>query len=425
MAGTFYTTIRLSLRTASSFALAASICGATACALFPDGNSSPTGRGLGLGCEFQQTGLTTDTAIYYVAVEALAVGSGSALVAGLPSHVFDLNAQMQAVGVTRDSIVGAVIRPGRPPELVISPLPGRHLGWFRAVSAGRGRWTLAFAELAAPRGTPGSEAVAALWTGDYSSEGWSGLRIIDEPTDALAVYASSPLVLHGDTLSWAIPTSRTDWNDEVIIYTRAGAEWSNARLPMQAVMEVTMTTSPHGTYLGVSNADLNGAFELLVFQRRAGWQQVARFTGSRPHYDAELYPGENVIQAVWTHDMPLGEMRAVYSGSAWGDREDDVREIWSRPAMWFPVRGSDVIAVIGTSGNITLVGLDGTSAVLPHTTDIELGGLVRAAADTEGNFWLAGGPSPALRGELVTISVVSFGTGCLRLWPGRRDPGRP
>ncbi|MDH3272565.1 MAG: hypothetical protein OEN56_14605 [Gemmatimonadota bacterium] len=92
---------------------------------------------------------------------------------------------------------GSVTRIPRPPG--IGPI-----GRVRGVPTGSGAWAFVFEGLDRPSATRG-EPVAAYFA-EYGPAGWGRITPLPSPPDGrLEISASSPLVVSGDTLQWAVP----------------------------------------------------------------------------------------------------------------------------------------------------------------------------------------------------------------------------
>jgi hypothetical protein len=356
-----------------------------------------------------QTTLATDSTISYVAAQSLAVGSGAAFVAGLPSRVFRTNSLGQAVHVTRDSIVGAIVRPGRPAVLVPSPLPDRIPAWFRPAAVGPDRWVVVFAEVAAREG-PDRLRVLALWMGVLGADGWESVHLIDRPPAGVHAFGSSRLVLRNDTLTWAVPNPRA-WPEEVIVYTGVEDQWSAATLQVPGAVDVEAASTRDDVYLAVSTVDMNGVAELLILERSQGWDEVARFTDTSRLYDAHIVPTADSIKAVWTPDMMWQGLQDVRTGSVALEQRGAGRELWSRARIWTPVVGGELVAVMDTSYVLSLLSLQGARTVLTLPNALE-GQLMLAGSDSAGSHWLVSGPESALGGDVFTTTFVFIGQPC-------------
>jgi hypothetical protein len=267
--------------------------------------------------------------VYIEADAFVADGRGNVLLAGTPNFIWRTSAQGELIGVSSDSVFGAVIAPDGSAQLVPAPVDPAQVRGIRATARPEGGWDVVFAEEPPPQA--GSTPAGRLWYGVLNGTSWSTVEPIPVP-DSVSVdtlFASS-LVRHSDTLSWALRRRGVQGHRAISLLQRVGGDWVHETVLAGHAVDVDLAYSENtGLILAAVQAirwpgpefDDNS---LLLWARRPDWQVIHKVvSGLRDgavHDPSVLPVGRNLLVTWWTDDVGEGaesrrELRATLVGA--------------------------------------------------------------------------------------------------------------
>lgn len=286
------------------------------------------------GChlrEVSRTRLKTQSGepLYIDADAFVADGRGNVLLAGTPNFVWRTSAEGTLIGVSSDSVFGAVIAPDGSAQLVPAPVDPAQVRGIRATARPEGGWDVVFAEEPLPQA--GSTPAGRLWYGVLNGSSWSMVEPIPVP-DSVSVDTlfTSSLVRHADTLSWALTRRGFQKHDAISLLQRVGGHWVHETVLTGVAGDVDLAYSEStGLILGVVQSirwpgpefDDNS---LVLWARRPDWQVVHKVvSGLRDgavHDPFLLLAGRDLLATWWTDDVgegaePRRELRATFVGA--------------------------------------------------------------------------------------------------------------
>lgn len=322
----------------------------------------------------------------YVEADAfVANGRGDVLLAGTPSYLWKVSAEGQIIGITSDSVFGAIIARDGTARSVPAPIPARQIHGIRMEARDDHGWDAVFAEVAPYTGdTPPDEALR-LWYGVYNGAGWTDLEQIPAPEGiALDPLFSSSLVRRGDSLAWALRPAMGSPRRDIVLVQRRQGRWAYEVVPTRSGADVDLSYSDSvGLLLAVVQPDprLDGdGNSLLLWAQRPEWRIVQRLVhgyGDGRVYWPWLRRLPAGLVASWTTPVGEGpqtrqEMRAMVgpleAQTAPAVVLDTDVSIWSESApllqaQAFPVWVTHHTSPDGGPGEIRFMGVAGDSVV--------------------------------------------------------------
>jgi hypothetical protein len=267
--------------------------------------------------------------VYIEADAFVADGRGNVLLAGTPNFIWRTSAQGELVGVSSDSVFGAVIAPDGSAQLVPAPVDAAQVQGIRATARPEGGWDVVFAEEPLPQA--GSAPAGRLWYGVLNGSSWSMVEPIPVP-DSVSVDTlfTSSLVRHADTLSWALKRRGGKQHEAISLLQRVGGRWVHQTVLAGHAVDLDLAYAEStGLVLAVVQSirwpgpefDDNS---LILWTRRPDWQPVHKVvSGARDgavHDPSVLRAGQDLLVTWWTDDVGEGaesrrELRAAFVGA--------------------------------------------------------------------------------------------------------------
>lgn len=252
----------------------------------------------------------------YVEADAfVANGRGDVLLAGTPNYLWQVSSEGEIIGLTEDSVFGAVIARDGNARLVPAPIPARQIHGIRVAAREDHGWDVVFAEVAPYVGDRQPDEAARLWHGVFDGERWASLEQIPTPDGiTVATLFSSSLLRRGDSLAWAlVPTMNSPRRDLVLAQRRHG-RWSSESIAVGNGVDVDLSYSDSlGLLLAVVQADprLRGdGNSLLLWAQRPEWRilrSLVHGEGEGRVYNASLLRLRAGFVTSWR--TPVGEGR--------------------------------------------------------------------------------------------------------------------
>jgi hypothetical protein len=263
----------------------------------------------------------------YVEADAfVANGRGEVLLAGTPNYLWKISPQDEIVGLTADSILGAVIARDGTARLVPAPMDPKRIRGIRAAARPDGGWDVVFADV--PADSSSSAGAERLWYTAYDGSRWSALEPLPVPSDvALSPTFTSSLVRRGDTLAWALTPAMRQGRRDISLFQRVGGRWTHETVPTTNAADVDLAHSDSlGFVLAVVQPDLRlqeaDGNSLLLWTRQPDWRIARRLVHGRGegrvHAPSLVRTSGGLLATWWT---PVGEgpetrneLRARYVG---------------------------------------------------------------------------------------------------------------
>jgi len=180
------------------------------------------------------------------------------MVAGAPSYQWSVASGRDAVSVTREAYVAAVL--GAPPRAIPKPLPGERIGSMIATPLGDGRWGAIFDDVD-PDSIHALAEPLGFWYGEHDGERWTLVEPLPTPPGSrLDLRQSSDLVRVGDGLAW-ISFERGPVGTILHWYERRDGGWRYEPMPDEGVEHVALGHDPEsGSWIALAgyDADLPG-----------------------------------------------------------------------------------------------------------------------------------------------------------------------
>jgi hypothetical protein len=136
------------------------------------------------------TRVALDGRSLHIANPAIAAAGGQTFVAG--RTVLLTGSGSAITGVTRDSVLGAVISPTGAVVGIPQPILGRIAFYPRVVAAGDGEWHVVFYTELGPSTQPNKADSADVWYGRYTTAGWRDVARIQRADSANLFGDASP-----------------------------------------------------------------------------------------------------------------------------------------------------------------------------------------------------------------------------------------
>lgn len=262
----------------------------------------------------------------YVEADAfVADGRGNVLLAGTPNYLWKISPQGEIIGLTADSVIGAVIARDGTAHLIPAPMSPEHIHAIRAAARPEGGWDVVFAEIFGP--PDDSRTAARLWYGALHGGRWSALEELPMPRDvALNASFTSSLVRLGDTLAWALTPAIGASRRDISLFQRVGGRWTHETVPTGTAVDVDLAYSDSlGLIAAVVQPDptlMADGNSLLLWAGQPDWQIVRRLVhgdGEGRVHDPSLVHAQGKLLASWWSPVGEGtefrhEMRARYLG---------------------------------------------------------------------------------------------------------------
>lgn len=261
----------------------------------------------------------------YVEADAfVADGRGNVLLAGTPNYLWKVSPQGEIIGLTADSVFGAVIARDGTARLVPAPMDPKRIRGIRAAARPSGGWDVVFADVPADSST--STRAERLWYAAYDGSRWSALEALPVPRGAmLEMSFTSSLVRSGDTLAWALTPAIGPSRRDVSFFQRVGGRWTHEAVPTTNAADVDLAHSDSlGFILAVVQPDLRlqeaDGNSLLLWTRQPDWRIARRLVHGRGEgrvHDPSLVRGLGGLIATWWSPVGQGtetrhELRARY-----------------------------------------------------------------------------------------------------------------
>ena len=249
------------------------------------------------------------------------------MLAGTPNFVWRTSAQGELIGVSSDSVFGAVIAPDGSAHLVPAPVNPAQVRGIRAAARPEGGWDVVFAEEPLPQA--GSTPAGRLWYGVLNGGSWSLVEPIPVP-DSVSVDTlfTSSLVRHADTLSWALRRRGGRQHEAVSLLQRVGGHWVHETVLTGLAVDVDLAYSESTGLILAAVQSIRwpgpefDSGSLLLWARRPDWQVVHKVvSGLRDgavHDPSVLLAGRDLLVTWWTDDVgegPRRELRATLVGA--------------------------------------------------------------------------------------------------------------
>jgi hypothetical protein len=228
----------------------------------------------------------------YVEPVLFSVSEGKILMAGTPNYIYATPIGDAPAPFKQSAIFGAVADKDGLARTIPSPVTGLPMSQ-RGVARSDGSWDVVFAEEPADYKFPDREHIVALWYGVLRGNTWSNLEKIPlPPGKTLSTFRSSPLVSHGDTLSWAMTYSSPDGSGAVL-FERRSSSWNFELVPIEDVVVTSLAYTQRDGLLLLpvrGGLDLGQANTMFMFKRGPSWTQVRQLIagGTEPVFDVQL-----------------------------------------------------------------------------------------------------------------------------------------
>jgi hypothetical protein len=332
------------------------------------------------------------------------------LIVGHPSSLISLNAGGGESWEATDSLLGGILYPNGAVAPVYSPPVSTHaINDVRAAPLGHLGWLVTFAEV-----EPGGDLLPSggrrlrIWAGIYDGKRWTGVSEMAVAGAGVALARmASPLVVHHDTIFFALPDSNVALRSAPAILRYAGHRWTRERVANTerfSFAEVALSFDASGApLLGVVRADrsLKGDDNsIFLYRRDSAWRQVARIArgGYEPANGLRWLISGDVNWLTWwatIRDQRRLELRVrrVRSESVARDSVQTIDSSISRyTTASVPVGPAYIAALHDESGRVRLrvfeVAEKGVARVIDART--ALSGTLAAAALPNGKLFIAG-----------------------------------